>query len=92
MKIIFFVTLLFFFLSFCSFASESNSKISTETEITTNHFAKKQQRFNFKEKLAVKLIEKKIKKVQTKDIKSKKGEGDKLSIFILISILLILGG
>jgi Flp pilus assembly protein TadB len=103
MKTTYFITILFFVFSFCSFASESDSKHSNQKEITTNHLSekskvttiKKQKKLNFKERLALKLVQHKIKKTQKKqpeNVKSTKGEEALIIIAILISVLLILGG
>jgi hypothetical protein len=104
MKTTYFITLLFFFFSFCSFTSESDSKSSTQKTITESHIVfkksevstvKKQKKLNFKERLALKLIKRKIKKTQRKQAKNKKsikGEGDGIVFTVLISVLLILGG
>ncbi len=92
MKTTYFITLLFFCFLFSSFASESNSKISTHTEIITNHFVKKQQRFNFKEKLALKLVKRKFKKTQKKQIKNIKSDEVELILTVLIPSLAGLAG
>ncbi|AFM03340.1 hypothetical protein Fleli_0884 [Bernardetia litoralis DSM 6794] len=100
MKTTFFTTLLFIFFSFCSFASESDSKPSTQQRITTNHISKKskfitikkQKKLNFKERLALKLVKRKIKKAQKKQAKNIKSEGDGILSTILTSVFLILVG
>lgn len=104
MKITYFITFLFFFFSFCSLASESDSKTSIKNEGNINHIfsekskattIKKQEKLNFKERLALKLVKKKIKKAQkkqAKNIKSKKRNGEGIVFTILLSVLLILGG
>ncbi|WP_338762890.1 hypothetical protein WAF17_18520 [Bernardetia sp. ABR2-2B] len=105
MKTTYFITLLFFFLSFCTFASESDSKPSIQEKTVTNSVilekskatsTKKQKKLNFKERLALKLVKKKIKKAQKKQAKTKKVKKNK-SIAnavgtILISVLFILLG
>ncbi|WP_338790324.1 hypothetical protein V9L05_03380 [Bernardetia sp. Wsw4-3y2] len=100
MKTTYFITLLFFFFSLSTFASESDSKTSTQKEITINQIVKKsektsikkQKKLNFKERLALKLVKKKIKKAQKKQAKKIKSDGDGFFATILISVLLILGG
>jgi hypothetical protein len=90
-------------LLFSSFSSESNSEKTTQRTIIPTHFFSKkskttiakQKKLNFKERLALKLVQHKIKKAQrkqTKDIKSIKKNGEGIIFTLLISALLILGG
>ncbi|WP_375559616.1 hypothetical protein ACE193_18035 [Bernardetia sp. OM2101] len=95
--------LLFSILFFTSFVSENNSVTSFEKETSkvkvvsnkNNLSQTKKQKLNFKERLALKLIKRKIKKAQkkqAKNIKSTKADGDGIVVSILLSVLLILGG
>lgn len=100
MKTTYFIIFLFVSVSFSSFASEIDSKNSIQKEITTNYLAKKteitttkkQKKLNFKERLALKLVEKKIKKIDKKQTKKIKFNPDGTAITILFSVLFILGG
>ncbi len=104
MKATTFTVFLFFFFSFCSFASESDSKISTEKETTSNwDFAKKskstlikkQKKLNFKERLALKLIKRKIKKAEKRHKKNNNFIKQKEKVVytsILLSIFLAIIG
>ncbi|WP_291721925.1 hypothetical protein [Bernardetia sp.] len=105
MKTTLFTTFLFLCLSFCSFASESISEVlpaktqSSHIVKTKNlksaNINKKQKKLNFKERIALKLINKKIKKAQKKQAKAKKIKKNKVTNIIggvLFSVLLILIG
>ncbi|WP_338762887.1 hypothetical protein WAF17_18515 [Bernardetia sp. ABR2-2B] len=93
---------IFSILFFASFASESKSEILPKKETSNtkiisqrnNLVPPKKQKLNFKERLALKLVKKKIKKAQKKQAKNKRSileDGIGLAIAALLSVLLILG-
>ncbi len=104
MKNYYLTALLFLGFFLFSFSSENNLEVLQKKEISKSkiNLQKKEntiqfkiQKLNFKEQLALKLVQKKIKKVQIKQAKtqnSEKRDGDGTTSIILISVLLILVG
>jgi Flp pilus assembly protein TadB len=84
-------------LFFAAFASENKSEILPKKEISNtkirsqkkNLVQSKKQKLNFKERLALKLIEKKIRKSQKKQAKNKKSKTEDFGAN-LVALLLIL--
>ncbi len=96
MKTTYLFILLFSFTLFSSFSSENNLEILPKkevSEIKSNSIQSKKQRLNFKEKLALKLIEKKIKKQYSKTIKNTEKNKSSIkmddTVFTLIEIGLL---